>query len=231
MARTVNVPSLNWHEKTARLLSSRTKKHIKTLKQSNVVLHSSLSRHSRSVISARYFSRSTPVVTPSSQSLRLASSRGTPNSPFAHHKIRTSMGATILMFNSGQIIRSGGDSIGVAVISLLKFVNYLRLAHPHTHAHVWIGAATVPNSVFSGQFANMIEGSLKLDSCATFTSKFPGIAIALPTPDKITPEVFLRRSKFIIPGIKSPESIAECTNWLVSAVQPHFSSDMVDADI
>ena len=220
----VNPPSLSWHAETAKLLPAVVRANLRSLHQSNVVLHSTLAPHRRSRIAARYFGKQIPKTIPASRTLRLASSRGTPSSPFAHHKIRTSVGATILMFNSGQLIRSGGNSPGRAVISLLKFVNYIQRTHPLTHGHVWIGAATIPNSVFTGQFAYTVKDSFKADVQSTYTSKFPGIAVALGIQEKITPEVFLRRSKFILPGIKTAQSLAKASTALIHAVKPYLDT-------
>ena len=225
MVATVNRPSMSWHEEVADRFTPLVHRSIRSLQQSNVVLHSTMASHARTRVAARYFGKKSNTHIPSSRTLRLASSRGTPSSPFAHHKIRTSVGATILMFNSGQLIRSGGNSPGQALISLLKFVNFLQRTHPATHANAWIGAATIPNSVFTGQFVCDVSPAFKNDSAATYTSKFPGIAINLNIDEKITPELFLRRSKFIIPGIKTAHALSRAADALVSVVQPYFNKE------
>lgn len=226
-ARTANgaAPNLRQQEQISKLLVGKAwTRRYKSLVQSNVVLHSSLKPvKSRRRHLANMFGRDMPTLIPGDGKMRIVSAQTTPSSPFAHYKIKTTTG-TILLFKSSNIIRSGGYSVGRAVTSLFQFINYLRTACPDTHPVAWASAAAVPNSVYSGQFAEPVSPSFRTAACATFTSKFPGIAVTLPIRDRITPELFLKDSKFIIPGVKSPEALASALETFAAATLPHCTA-------
>jgi hypothetical protein len=193
------------------------------VRQANVVLHSQLNPGPRAQFLSRLVGRDSPTTTPCSPGLRLVSAPSTPGSTFAHFKIATTSG-TLLVFKSMHIIRSGGSSHGGAIVSLLKFVNYLRRLHPTTHGYVWPSASSIPNSVYTGQFKRRVNASFRSSSAATYTSKFPGIAVTLPTTAKITPELFLKESKFILPGIKNEAALCSTLLALREIALPHLSN-------
>lgn len=197
----------------------------KYVRQANVVLHSQLCPGPRAEFLGRLLGADLPTSTPCSPGLRLVSAQSTPGSTFAHFKIATT-GGTLLVFKSLHVIRSGGSSHGGAIVSLLKFVNYLRTLHPATHRWVWPSASSIPNSVYTGQFRRRVLPSFRSSSSATFTSKFPGIAVTLPLAEKITPELFLKDSKFILPGIKTERALCDTLLALRQIAAPHMGSEL-----
>ena len=193
------------------------------IRQANVVLHSNLNVGSRGAFLSAMLGGDLPEQIPNSPELDMISTEPTPSAAFAHHKVKTLTG-TILLFNSMHAIRSGGASHACAIISLLKFVNYLRKLHPDTHGAIWVQAASIPNSVFCGQFTHRLSESFRESARATYTSKFPGIAVSLSNTDRITPEVFLKEAKFILPGVKTAVSLHKSLTELALAAQPYMTS-------
>ena len=209
-----------------KLLKPRVAKKFKNLRQANVVLHCDLNPGPRSRHLASLFGQDLPTAVPNSEEMQLISCPAKPHSAFAHWKIKTTMG-TVLVFNSWHIIRSGGSSHGCAITSLLQFVNFIRRRHTASHGLVWPSAASIPNSVYAGQFVGQVGPAFKHASCATYTTKFPGIAVSLPIPEKVTPELFLKASKFILPGVKTAsvlsaalESLSDLTADFMVEDQP-----------
>ena len=197
-------------------------KRFKNLRQANVVLHSNLKVGTRGPFLSALMGRDLPVTIPRSTDLNMVSTAATPTAAFAHHKIKTLTG-TILLFNSMHAIRSGGSSHACAIISLLKFVNYLRRIHPDTHGSIWVHAASIPNTVFCGQFTHSLSASFRQSALATYTSKFPGIAVTVSNSSRITPEVFLKDSKFILPGVKTAVALQQTLVELGEAAAPYLT--------
>jgi hypothetical protein len=196
---------------------------IKNLRQANVVLHCDLNPGPRARHLAAMFGQDLPTTVPDSAAMQLISCPAKPQSAFAHWKIKTTVG-TVLVFNSWHIIRSGGGSHACAITSLLRFVNFLRAKHPSTHSLVWPSLASIPNTVYAAQFINCIDPMFKNAPCATHTSKFPGIAIELSMVDKVTPELFLKASKFILPGVKTADVLGKALESLVSLTKDYTST-------
>lgn len=97
------------------------------------------------------------------------------------------------------MIRAGKYTHGDAVSGAIAFVATLG---------GWPSAMSVPNTVISCQYRNPIHASIRNDWRASWTTKFPGIAVTFPDIDT-TVEVFLKRSTWISPGIRSPEHLAD----------------------
>ena len=77
----------------------------------------------------------------------------------------------------------------------------------------WFTGIATPNSVMSGAFVGNISEELKTYSRASHSTKFPGISISMFSGDSTnscTPEIYLRRGAFIIPGVKSAIDLSEC---------------------
>ena len=226
-----------WGEVTPEVLKQQTlihreikksKLNIKTykaLRQANVVLHCDLNPGPRSRHLATMFGQDLPTSVPQNTDMQLISCPAKPHSAFAHWKIKTTAG-TVLVFNSWHIIRSGGFSHACAITSLLKFVNFLRCRHKQSHGLVWPSSANIPNSVYAGQFTEKIDEQFKTAGCATHTSKFPGIAVALPLDAKVTPELFLKDSKFILPGVKTAHVLVSALAALADAALPYATSSL-----
>lgn len=199
---------------------------LSVLDASNIVMHCSLVPDTRCSIVENMLGQLLPRSAPSGERLRMMSAVSTPASPFAHFNIKitsTDYGSsTFLLFNSNHLIRSGGGDTGTSFLTVLRFLNYLRTVSSKTHHNAWLSAISIPNSVYCGQFRHPIDTKIRESSFATYTSKFPGIAIALDMDDKITPELFLKASKFIVPGIKNQYMLITAIERLVEIVSPYF---------
>ena len=214
---------LNQHTLISKELHPKVARTFKSLRQANVVLHCDLNPGPRAQHLAALFGRDLPTSVPNSEEMQLISCPAKPQTAFAHWKIKTTAG-TVLVFNSWHIIRSGGSSHACAITSLLQFVNFLRRRHKTTHGLIWPSAACIPNSVYAGQFNNQVSESFKNAPCATYTTKFPGIAVDLSIPEKVTPELFLKASKFILPGVKTASTLSAALSALEKLTAGHTVS-------
>lgn len=213
---------LTQHTLISKQLDPSVAKKYKHLRQANVVLHCDLNPGARARHLATFFGQDLPTSVPNSEEMQIIACPAKPQSAFAHWKIKTTAG-TVLVFNSWHIIRSGGSSHGCAITSLLQFVNFLRRRHKTTHGLIWPSAASIPNSVYAGQFTARVNQSFKAASCATHTTKFPGIAVNLSIPEKVTPELFLKASKFILPGVKTASTLSAALTSLAELTAQHIA--------
>ena len=221
-------PSFNHSNIIKKILLSHPE--LLGLDASNIVMHCSLVPERRSPVVESMLGRPLPTVAPSGERLRMMSAVSTPASPFAHFNIKITSedygSSTFLLFNSNHLIRSGGGDTGTSFLTVLRFLNYLRRISNETHDNAWLSAVSIPNSVYCGQFRYAVDIKIRTSSFATYTSKFPGIAIALDMEDKVTPELFLKASKFIIPGIKNKSMLISAVNRLIEIVGPYFRKDV-----
>lgn len=135
------------------------------------------------------------------------------DSPFSHQRFNTGPHGKILHFSKNQnLIRAGkythSDSF-LSVVRFLKWANFEKSA--------WFTGLATPNSVMSGAFIGKITDKVKEYPRASFSDKFPGIAISMKSEKSLnccTPEIYLRRGAFIIPGVKRPSDLAECCEEL-----------------
>ena len=112
-------------------------------------------------------------------------------------------------FGGGAIIRAGRHTHPHAIWGTLEFFFlFARLAAPE-HPSKWLSAIQAPNMVVSGQLECIISDTIIKDPACTKTPKFPGIQIAVPEHLNSTPELYLKKSTFIIPGVTSPAQLDE----------------------
>ena len=105
-----------------------------------------------------------------------------------------------LVFSTGNLIRAGKSNHAHAVLAMYQFYFSFNKVSGLGSAR-WPTSLSGPNAVVSGQFRNQISPKIKEDSLCTHTEKFPGIAVR--TRENATPEIYLKRSAFIISGITS----------------------------
>lgn len=134
-----------------------------------------------------------------------------PDSPFSHMRFHTVDHGKMLVFGSGNIIRAGKYTHADAICCLLAFFRWARAQMP-TMTTLWPGAISMPNSVLTGQFTTKLDASIKTNAAATSSLRFPGISIALKNcTDNITPELFTKDAKWILPGVKqAPGAFEAC---------------------
>lgn len=182
---------------------------IKYLKSANVVLHASAGSSPGAAV-RRSRVTGVPVVgkLPNHPLFAQLAQQETA-SPFTHLRFNTVAHGKLLAFNSGNVIRAGKHTHGDAYQAVLAFSRWCRKLHPHLHG-MWPSAISMPNSVWSAQYTANIPHAVKHHSQATYSDRFPGISISLDRGEltsKITPELFLKDSKWILPGVRDIASL------------------------
>ena len=130
-------------------------------------------------------------------------------------------------FGGGAIIRAGKHTHAHAVWGTLEFFFlFTRLAAPE-HPSRWLSSIQAPNMVISGQLACKISPDIAKDPACTKTSKFPGIQIAVPEHLNSTPELYLKQSTFIIPGVTSPKQLADILRCVVAIYRRYKLNTLV----
>jgi hypothetical protein len=143
-----------------------------------------------------------------------------PESPFSHMRFNTTNHGKLLVFSTGNVIRAGKYTHCDAVGCLLAFFRWARGQDSVLNA-MWPAAISTPNAVLTGQFVSPINPSFKHHAKATCSNRFPGISVQLPEQaggDRVTPELFLKDSKWILPGVRSAPGAFNALAELVDIV-------------
>lgn len=127
-------------------------------------------------------------------------------SPFAHYRFQTSSHGKVLAFATGNCIRAGKHTHGDACVAAMRFNRWLHLTTDRD-APPWITAISTPNAVITGRLRRPVAAKLVKDWSVTGTDKFPGLAVSVPALDGVTPEVFPKSGKFIVPGVRAPAEL------------------------
>jgi len=192
-------------------------KGVSRLTRSNVVLHASIgAKGGHSYRRARVLGVATICTIPPHPVFEQLSQQGAA-SPFTHFRFHTNRHGKLLVFKTGNLIRAGKSTHADAYNALVVFMRWVRTLLPGLAA-MWPCAVSLPNSVWTGQFATPISHALKQHPRATYSDRFPGISYRLVTPSSVTPEIFLKASKWILPGAKTAEDVF---NALVELVDLH----------
>ena len=127
------------------------------------------------------------------------------DSPFCHTKLTTKLGGKVLVFPTGNFIRAGKHTHADAVLGILDLMHWVA----GKEKMQWPTAFSVPNTVLSGKYKTPISNAVKKHWRAVYTKKFPGIALTFDSLPGTTIELFLAKSKFIVPGCSSGAFIAK----------------------
>lgn len=188
---------------------SAIKARIKYLKSANVVLHASAGPPPGAAV-RRSRVTGVPVVSKlPNHPLFAQLAQQEAASPFTHLRFNTVAHGKLLAFSSGNVIRAGKHTHGDAYQAVLAFSRWCRRLHPHLHG-MWPSAISMPNSVWSAQYTTETPHAIKHHAQATYSDRFPGISISLDRAElssKITPELFLKDSKWILPGVRDIASL------------------------
>ena len=138
-----------------------------------------------------------------------------PESPFSHMRFNTVAHGKLLVFATGNIIRAGKHTHADAVACLLAFFKWARGQSAGLHS-LWPSAVGMPNAVLTGQFATPIGDAVASRDDAMSTNRFPGISLQIPSyrGENITPEIFLKASKWILPGARTAPGVFAALNSL-----------------
>lgn len=123
-------------------------------------------------------------------------------SPFSHYRFQTKRHGKLLAFRTCNVIRAGKYTHGDACTAAVAFQRWMHHTTDRA-AHPWITAVSTPNTVLTGQLRRPVSNTLRTHWSATHTPKFPGIAITVPGVPGVTPEVFTKAGKFIVPGVRT----------------------------
>lgn len=139
----------------------------------------------------------------------------------AHYRLRTRNDGKFLVFGTGNLILAGKTSHASACLSSNRMVRLLASLHPSCTL-MWPAHHSSPNCVVTGQIACPVLDTIKDDNAhVNYSNKFPGIALSITVP-KVTPELYLRQGKIIIPGIVNSTQLLEATHQIGNIVTPHF---------
>jgi hypothetical protein len=123
-----------------------------------------------------------------------------------------------LVFSTGNLIRAGKSNHAHAVLAMYQFTIAFGRVSKLGPAR-WPTSLSGPNAVVSGRFRNKISEDIKNDSLTTYTEKFPGIAVR--TQLHATPELYLKRSAFIISGVTSVAQLKSIFKVLVGLYEKY----------
>jgi hypothetical protein len=183
------------------------KQRVKYLKRANVVLHSSCQPVPRMLARAKILGTPLTEQMPELPVFQQLSAEE-PESPFSHMRFNTVSHGKLLVFSTGNIIRAGKYTHADAVACLLAFFKWARGQATELHS-LWPSAIGMPNAVLTGQFNTPMLSTIKHHATAMSTDRFPGISIQIPSycGENITPEIFLKASKWILPGARTPAGV------------------------
>jgi hypothetical protein len=189
--------------------------------RSNIVLHMSLSvpAHVQAYRTSLY--RRPPATRiKTAQALSACNLEATKGRQ-AHYRIRTKANGKFLVFGTGNIILAGRKSHSSAALSCVRMISMLS-GLPNAGVVTWPAYLSSPNAVLTGQVAHVVKPTLKDDTVnVNHSAKFPGIAIAIAEPG-VTPELYLRRSMLITPGVTSPTQFARVLDNIATVIRPHI---------
>ena len=232
--------SVNWAS-----FKRRFEPDVTSLTQVNVVAHASATQESmnshRLYLHNRIFRACAPPDTKTNANLmpygsnrmagkqshyRLNSARATGHKP----RIAYCEAGKAFCFGGGAIIRAGRHTHPHAIWGTLEFFFlFTKLANPE-HPSKWLSAIQAPNMVVSGKLKHLISPDIVSDPSCTKTPKFPGIQIAVPDHLNSTPELYLKQSTFIVPGVTSPAQLAEILDCVVALYKKYRLPALASAE-
>jgi len=184
---------------------------ISFLRRANVVLHAVSTYTPRTLHASAMCGRPLNENLANGKQAQILATRD-PKSPFSHKRYTLKKHGKILIFRTGNIIRAGKHTHGDAVTALYAFT---RWASRGTSASLsWPTTVSVPNTVCNAAFTTRIDLSVRSHFRATYTNKFPGIALCWKALKGVTIELFLKRNNWIAPGIANPQMLARAAKLM-----------------
>lgn len=143
------------------------------------------------------------------------------NSPFEHNKFRCGDHGTMMQFKKNQkMTRAGRSTPADAFRAVALFLRWTR----DPGWPVWLDTN---NIVLSGQFAEAIPRSItESKRLVNHSSKYPGLSLNFEGT-RCTPELYTKRSTFIIPGVTDPGTLADCIYRMGDVMAKHRRLDLV----
>jgi hypothetical protein len=119
-----------------------------------------------------------------------------------------------LVFGTGNIIGAGTKSCSAAILAATRMTRMLAKQTPGSRL-LWPSMHSAPNAVLTGRLNYAVSDAVKTHPLTNHSSKFPGIALRVSRKG-VTPELYLRKSMVIIPGITDATSAACVLNDIVN---------------
>jgi hypothetical protein len=220
MARDPPRPALKYSSRFRRALAVHPHKdlinrHIKYITRSNTVIHARLNheRNARAVHVATLLGSVQSFETLKNHDGVQAASAPEDASPFSHRKFCTARHGRLLLFRTGNLIRAGKYTHGDAITSVLSFVMW---ANRKSGTVVWPATLSCPNTVCSSEYTSAMPEKVKQHWRASWSTRFPGISFTFPKAVGVTTELFLNKSNFIAPGVRSPEMLVEVAHGMAN---------------
>ena len=195
----------------------------KYIKRSNIVMHTSIKQPSTRfwILSALY--RTSPPTNLRHNPLFVAANLDMTKSKRPHYRIRTPAHAydgKFLVFGTGNIIVAGTKSHSAAALGSVRMIRMLAKHSDPPLQNIWSSSMSVPNAVITGRLRYPVNESIKSSEFTNHSSKFPGIALRV-NEARVTPELYLRRSMIIIPGLTSSKSLHNVLQNVEKIVEPY----------
>jgi len=136
----------------------------------------------------------------------------------SHYRIRSNANGKFLIFGTGNLILAGRRTHAAACLSSNKLIYLLarELKRP-----IFAVSHQSPNSVITGQLNCTISDTIKKSIQVNYSDKFPGIALQIKTPG-VTPELYLRKSMVIFPGIVSSNQLIQVIQEVEEMLTPYI---------
>ena len=191
------------------------KERIKCITRSNTVIHARLNHetNARAVHVATLLGSVQSFETIKQHAGVQAASAPEDASPFSHRKFCTAHHGRLLLFRTGNLIRAGKHTHGDAINSVLSFVMW---ANRKCGTVVWPATLSCPNTVCSSEYRMTMPEEVKQHWRASWSTRFPGISFTFPKAVGVTTELFLNKSNFIAPGVRSPEMLVEVAHGMAN---------------
>lgn len=139
-----------------------------------------------------------------------------------HYRVRTPDAAydgKYLVFGTGNIIIAGTKNHSAGMVAAMRMTRVLARHTPKSQL-LWASAHSAPNTVVTARLNYTVGASVKKDSKSNYTDKFPGIALQVSC-NSITPELYLRKSMVIIPGITRAADCVQALDEIIDITKQH----------
>lgn len=220
MARDPPPPALRYASRFRAALSKHARralieKRIRSITRSNTVIHARLEHRDnpRAVHVATLLGSVHRYQQLTSNKAVLLASAPEDASPFSHRKFCTTNHGRLLVFRTGNVIRAGKHTHGDAITSVLSFVMW---ANRQSGTVVWPATLSCPNTVCSCEYAEAMPEAVRQHWKASWSTRFPGISFTFPKAEGVTTELFLNKSNFIAPGVRSPEMLVDVAEGMAA---------------
>jgi TATA-box binding protein (TBP) (component of TFIID and TFIIIB) len=138
----------------------------------------------------------------------------------SHYRLRVGADGKLLVFGTGNLILAGMLTHASACTSITRFLRHLTRLQK---TPLWPSIHSAPNMVVTGQLKMFISPKVRTDILCNCSDKFPGIALNVSMKG-CTPQLFLKRSMVIIPGLTSAHQLKVAVERISAILAPYVTS-------